>query len=354
MRVMIAIGLFCIGAQFVTAGPPEGSETKKPEAKKAEAKKNEKGSPHLAPKEGIKTPGIQIPFEDSKPEAQITVETPGFITIGDAVFIPNKSKGILVRVDAKSNKTLDSIEDLHEPCSGTLTAFGSVWIPNCGNQTVVRFDTKANKVTATLGIGAADVMMGLAATADSVWILTDGKTTLSRIDPVQNEVVGELRLPADCNSVASGEGSLWVTCPSESRLLRIDPRTNLVDKRIEVSAGPRAVAFGGGSVWVLCEKDGKVERIDPKTNKVIKTIELSVPHASGNIAFGDGYVWVTQTGFPLTRIDPQSEKERVVQQFWGEGGGLLTVAPGALWLSNIGQGTVSRFDPKRVIAILAE
>jgi len=349
MRVIIAIGLFCIGASLIAAAPPD-------EAKKPEAKKTEKGAPRppSAPKEGIKTPGIQIPFESLKAEAQIPVETPGWITIGDAVFIPNKSKDLLVRADAKTNKTLDPIADLTKPCSGTLVAFGTLWIPNCGAQTVTRFDTKTNKVTATLASGTADVMMGLAATADSVWILTDNKTTLSRIDPVQNEVVGELRLPADCNSVTSGESSLWVTCPSESRLFRIDPRTNLVDKRIDVSAGPRSVAFGATSVWVLCEKDGKVDRIDPKTNKVIKTIELSVPHAGGNIAFGEGYVWVTQTGFPLTRIDPQTEKERVVQQFWGEGGGLMTVAPGAIWLSNTNQGNVSRLDPKRVIATLAE
>lgn len=354
MRVIIATGLFFIGASIIAAEPPD--EAKKPEAKKAESKKNEKGTPRppIAPKEGIKTPGIQIPFESLKGESQTTVETPGWITIGDSVLIPNKSKGVLVRVDAKSNKTLDPVADLHEPCSGTLVAFGSLWIPNCGDQTVARFDTKTNKVTATLGVGVADVMTGLAATADSVWMITDSKTTLSRIDPVQNAVVGELRLPAGCNSVTFGEGSLWVTCPSESRLLRVDPRTNLVDKRIDVSAGPRSIAFGGNSVWVLCEKDGKVERIDPKTNKVIKTIELSVPHAGGNIAFGEGYVWVTQTGFPLTRIDPLSEKERVVQQFWGDGGGLITVAPGAIWISNTAQGSVSRLDPKRVIATLAE
>jgi hypothetical protein len=79
-----------------------------------------------------------------------------------------------------------------------------------------------------------------------------------------------------------------------------------------------------------------------------------VPHAGGNIAFGEGYVWITQTGFPLTRIDPQTDKERIVQQFWGEGGGLMTLVPGAIWLSNTGQGTVSRLDPKRVIATLAD
>jgi streptogramin lyase len=97
-----------------------------------------------------------------------------------------------------------------------------------------------------------------------------------------------------------------------------------------------------------------VQRIDPKTNKVIKTIELSVPNAGGNLAFGEGFLWVTQTGFPLTRIDPQNEKEHVAQQFWGDGGGLISVSPGAVWLANVSKGTVWRLDPKRVVATLAE
>ena len=46
-------------------------------------------------------------------------------------------------------------------------------------------DPKTFKVSATLAIGAGDVMMGLAATADSVWMMTDNLTTLSRIDPVR-------------------------------------------------------------------------------------------------------------------------------------------------------------------------
>jgi streptogramin lyase len=127
-----------------------------------------------------------------------------------------------------------------------------------------------------------------------------------------------------------------------------------VEKRIEISAGARAVAFGANSVWVLCEREGKIERIDPKTNKVVKTIEMGVPNAHGAMAFGEGFLWVTQDGFPLTRIDPEAEKERVAQQFWGEGGGLISVSSGAIWLSNVNKGTVWRLDPKRVIATLAE
>jgi streptogramin lyase len=308
----------------------------------------------LAPKAGIKTPGIQIPIDTLKAEAEIPVETPGWITIGEAVFVPNSSKDAVVRIDAKTNKPLDPIAGLTKPCSGTIAAFGSLWIPSCGGHSLTRWDTKANKVTATLTIGADDVAMGLAATADSLWMFTDNKTTLARIDPLQNKVVGELRLPAGCNTLTSGETSLWVTCPSETRILRINPVTNLVEQRIEVPAGARSIAFGAGSVWVLCEKEGKIARIDPKTNKVIKTIELSVPNAGGNLAFGEGFLWVSQTGFPLTRIDPLSEKEKVAQQFWGEGGGLVSVSTGAVWLANVNKGTVSRLDPKRIVATLAE
>ena len=333
----------------------------------------------VPPKMGIKTPGIQIPFVDLKAEIEIPVPTPGSIAIGEAVFVPSGSKDQVVRIattagdiqagPAKSTdaaaateatggsdapKALDPIVGVSRPCSGTIVAFGTLWVPNCGAQSVTRHDMKANKVTATLPIGAADLVTGLAATADSVWMFTDNKATLSRIDPIENTVVGEMRLPASCNSVAYGESSLWVACPAEDKVFRIDPATNLVVNRIEVSASPRSVAFGAGSVWVLCEKEGKIERIDPKTSKVIKTIELLVPNAGGSIAYGGGFLWVTQTGFPITRIDTTSEKERVAQQFRGEGGGILAVSTGAIWLADPAKGTVQKFDPKRIVATLPE
>ncbi len=310
--------------------------------------------PPVAPKTGIKTPGIQIPIQSLKPEAELASETPGWITAAESDFVPNRSKDTLLRAETKTGKLQDPIGGLSKPCAGSVFAFGGLWIPNCGSQALIHFDTKTNKIVATVATGVADATIGIAANADSVWMLTDSKSTLSRIDPLENKVVGELRLPANCNSVAFGEMSLWVTCPSDTRLLRINPETNLVEKRIEVSAGPRSVAFGDGSVWVLCEKDGKIDRIDPKTNKVIKTLELSTPNAGGNLAYGEGWLWVTQTGFPLTRIDTKAEKEAVVQQFWGDGGGFVSVSPGVIWLSNVAKGGVWKIDPKRVIATLAE
>jgi virginiamycin B lyase len=305
-----------------------------------------------APKQGIRTPGIQIPFSSLKPEATFqTPDRPDWIFFSTDVFVPEKDH--VDKIDVKNNKIGDPGAGLNKPCGGMVSAFESLWAPACGDGSLVRIDPKTFKVTATITSGTADVRGSLAASADSIWLLTDAKTTLSRIDPDQNAVVGELRVPSGCGSLTFGETALWLACPNGNKVLRINPATNLVEKVIDVSGHPQALAIGGTSVWVLCEKDGTVDRIDPKTNKVAKSIELDVAGAKGALAFGEGSVWVTLAGFPLTRIDPQSET--VAQQFFGSGGGgaILTTA-GAIWLSNPDPGTLLRIDPKRVLATLAE
>src|SRR5580658_1787273 len=304
------------------------------------------------PKQGIRTPGVQIPFSSLKPEATFqTPDRPDWIFFSTDIFVPAKDR--LDKIDVKTNKSSDPVAPLNKPCGGMALALGSLWVPACGDGSLARIDPKTFKVTATIISGTADVKGSLAASADSIWLLTDSKTTLSRIDPDQNAVVGELRVPAGCGSLTFGETALWLACPNENKVLRINPATNLVEKAIDVSAQPQALAIGGSSIWVLCEKDGIVDRIDPKTNKVSKSIELDVPGAKGGIAYGEGAVWVTLTGFPLTRIDPQSET--VVQQFFGAGGGgAILTSPGAIWLSNPETGTLVRIDPKRVLATLAE
>jgi len=127
---------------------------------------------------------------------------------------------------------------------------------------------------------------------------------------------------------------------------------NTVTQRIEVSAEPFAAAAGQGSIWAYCKKDSKVERIDPKTNKVSKTIELGVPNTEGEIIVAEGSAWITLPGFPISRIDPKTDK--VMQQFVGEGGGSIEASKGTIALTNVKQGTVWRLDPRRILATLAE
>jgi virginiamycin B lyase len=302
-----------------------------------------------AQRQGIKTPGIQISFADLKPEAEIPI-APQWLAFTDVPLAADEKS--LYKIDAKKNESGPPVAPLSKACGGAVSAFTSLWIPTCADGALVRLDPKTWKITATIAAGSGNANPALAATADSIWLMTDNKATLSRIDPEQNAVVAELRLPAGCNTVTFGEAALWVTCPSENRVLRIDPQSNLVDKRIEVSPQPKSLAIGEGSIWVLCQKNGRVERIDPKTFKVTKTIELAVPGVDGSIAIGAGSIWVSQAGFPLTRIDPATDK--VVQQFWGAGGGMVQFGAGSLWLGNLPGGKVWRVDPKRVLATLAE
>jgi virginiamycin B lyase len=311
--------------------------------------------PAAAPGVGIKTPGVQIPITSLKAEAEIAAG-PEWIGVADLLLVPNSGKGTLDRLDPKTNKLTDPVPGVAKPCGGTVTAFGSIWVASCADRSLVRIDPKTWQVTAKVASGAGAAPFSVAASTDSVWIFSDNRTTLSRVDPEQGQVVAEIRLPSGCTALGFGEAALWAACPSEDRVLRINPQTNLVEKRIEVSSGPRALAIGENSIWVLCEKDGKVDRIDPKTNKVATRIDLLVPgsieSSRGGIVVGQGSVWVTLDGFPLTRIDPATEK--VVQQFWGAGGGAIQFAANAIWLSNLHEGTLWRLDPKRIQATLAE
>ncbi len=314
--------------------------------------KKESKRPAL-PALGVKTPGVRIPFADLKTELEWKpTATPAWIAMADSILIPSKDG--LSRVDpkAKESKFGEPIGGLKEPCGGLVNAFSNLWVPNCGEGTLVRLDAKTGKVIAKIATGAGNARIGIAATADSVWMLTDARGTLSRIDPVQNVVVAELRVYADCNSLMFGETALWLTCPAENMVLRVDPQTNLVDKSIEVAAAPTALVAGESSIWVLGGKDGKVDRIDPKTNKVTKTIELGAPAGGGAMAFGEGSLWVSMPGFPVTRIDPQGEK--VVQQFYGEGGGFLLTTANSLWVADTAEGKLVRIDTRRIAATLAE
>jgi virginiamycin B lyase len=314
-----------------------------------------KNAAPVGPAKGVKTPGVQIPFANLKAEATIPAAgKPAWIFFAaggpGSIYFPGPDK--LEKIDARTNKPGEPVTGLKKPCGGMVSAFGSLWVPTCGDGALQRLDSKTLKVTATIPAGTGDALGNIAASTDSVWLLTDNKETLSRVDPEQNTVTGEFRLPVGCRNLTFAENALWIACPALNKILKINPATNIVDKRIEVSANPVAIAAGQGSIWVLAAKDGKIDRIDPKTDKVTKTIDLLAPAGEGGIAFGDGYLWVTMAGFPLTRIDVTAET--VAQQFWGDGGGAIRTSAGALWLSNLNNGTISRIDPKLVLATLAE
>jgi virginiamycin B lyase len=304
-------------------------------------------------KPGVKGPDIQIPITALKPDAVFEIPgSPDWIAVGESVWISNKPKDTVARIDPKTNKVADTVTVGKAPCSGLAIGFDSLWVPNCGDKTLSRVDLKTNKVTISIPMGIANSEGGLAASPDSIWILTDKNGTLARIDPVTNKVVAEIYVAHGSYMAAFGEGAIWVTSTEKNLVTRVDPNTNLVAESIPVGKAPRFLAIGEGAVWTLNQGDGSVTRIDPKTNKVVATVEVGVPGEGGDIAAGEGSVWVTSFGFPISRIDPATNK--VVQQFVGKGGDALRVGLGSVWLSNYEAGTVWRIDPKRIAATLPE
>jgi YVTN family beta-propeller protein len=306
-----------------------------------------------ASKTGVTSPGVRIPIERLKPEAVFPVPgKPDWIAIDEDVWISNAPKDTVARLDPRTNTMAATITVGKRPCSGLAAAFGSLWVPNCGDQNVTRLDLKTGAVTATIRTGVGDSEGSIVAGAGSIWLTTDAKGTLARLDPATNAVVAEIYLAPGSYGLAFGEGAVWATSTEQNIVTRIDPQTNLLVETIPVGKAPRFIAVGAGAVWSLNQGDGSVSRIDPKTNKVVATIEVGVPGPGGEIAVGEGSVWVTAFEFPLSRIDPATNT--VVQQFAGKGGDAVRVGLGSVWLSNLAAGNVWRLDPRRVEATLPE
>ncbi len=306
-------------------------------------------APTASQAKGVTTPGVQIPISKLKFENVFEIPgSPDWMAIGDALWISNSPKNTVTRIDPKSNKIVDTITTGKNPCSGLAIGFGSLWVPNCGEHNVVRLDLGTGKITATLPIPVADDEGAIATGAGSVWVLTDKKGTLARIDPDTNKIVAEIYVPVGSFCVLFAEDAVWITSTERNVLTRVDPQTNLVVESIAVGKAPRFLAVGEGSIWILNQTEGTVSRVDAKSNKVTATIEVGVPGPGGDIAVGEGSVWVTAIGFPISRIDPASNK--VVQQFTGVGGDAIRVGMGSVWVTDLKNGKLMRVDPKRIEA----
>jgi len=309
-------------------------------------------APQRPKRPGVSTPGVRIPIARLKPAAVYTVPgAPDWMAIDKEVWVSNEPKNTVSRLDPAS-ETVTTFTVGKAPCSGLAAAFGTLWVPNCGDSTVTRLDLKDGKVQATFPLTIADSEGGVATGAGSFWILTDKQGTLARVDPATNKVVAEIYVAAGSYAVAFGGNAVWVTSTEKNLLTRVNAQTNVVEETIPVGPKPRFLTVGEGAVWTLNQGDGSITRVDIKTNKVVATIEAGLPGGGGEISAGEGSIWATVFEYPITRVDPTTNK--VAQQFVGEGGDSIRAGGGWVWLTNIRAGTVWRIDPKRILATLAE
>jgi len=171
---------------------------------------------------------------------------------------------------------------------------------------------------------------------------------VSRIDPATNKVIAEITVPPDSFTAVYGYNLVWVSSTAKSVVSVIHPATNKVIAEIPVGPNPRFMAAGEGFVWTLNQGSGTVTKIDPRTMKVVATIDAGVPGTGGDIATGEGALWVTQKSIPISRIDPASNK--VTAQLVGPGGDAMRIGHGYVWLSNGREGKVWRFLAQKAVS----
>ncbi len=288
----------------------------------------------------------QIPLSSLKTDATLAVAlAPGAAASDDAIWIPDRTAGTVVRVDAKDNRIGAPIAVGAKPCASLVAAFTSVWAASCGDRVIARITPSELKVSAKAAIAVADPDGRIAAGVGSIWVITDRKGVVARLDPDTNAAVAEIYVAGGAASVIFASDALWVTSGARNHLTRINPHNNQIVETIEVGPNPGLVAAADGAVWTLNRGNGSVTRVDPATNKVIATITVGQDVAGGEIAAGEGSVWISAPGAPLVRIDPRTNK--VAQRFSGEGGGAVLVAHGSLWVA-AGPRLTWRLDPKLV------
>jgi virginiamycin B lyase len=176
----------------------------------------------------------------------------------------------------------------------------------------------------------------IAVTDDAVWALVDGDDADSRllvgIDPATNTVRDTFPAPPAAEALRGGFGSLWVATSQQS-VVRVDPADGSTQATVETGSGSRFLTVGDDAVWVMNQDDGTVTRIDPETDAVAATVRVSdgrIP--GGDIAAGDGAVWVRTESELATAIDPATDEVvRVLGPATGSGS--IAITPGAVWIT---------------------
>lgn len=290
---------------------------------------------------GIKE--LQAPMSELKLTA--TIELGGkpdwTVVTEDAVWVSNSELHAIQRIDPATNKVVANVELPGEPCSGLAVGFGSVWSPLCdGQKGLARIDAETNRLTAILPFVPADDEGSIAASEDSVWLVTRKDGRMLRIDGKTGAVRQQMQLSPGASNPLYSHGTIWVTNVEKGTLIAVDANSGEITKEERVGARPRFLTAGAGSIWALNQGDGSVTRVDEKTISVLANIPAGIPGSGGEICFGEGAVWATILGIPLTEIDAKTG--HVLKQWVGPGGDSVRYGFGSIWLTDLKHGKMLR------------
>jgi len=173
---------------------------------------------------------------------------------------------------------------------------------------------------------------------------------------VEYEMPGPSRMPF---SAAPGkDGYLWIpNFGIANKITRLDPKTGAMEDFPVPNSGTAAVHSAveapDGSVWLTEQGPNKLGKWDPKTQKITEYQDAYLPGKEGIESAGSkhtvrfdphGNVWAT--GYPLSRLDPETGK---FTEFWGVADHTYGLEPdkdGNIWFTNPCTGQIGKADWK--------
>ena len=135
-----------------------------------------------------------------------------------------KESLVLIRVDPKQNRVVDTIDLGRISLDHVIVALGSVWL-TVGTQGeqgyLLRIDPRSDRIVARIPVGESP--SGIAVSPGAVWVTTPDNGTLSKIDRATNRVVGT-PLPVGDDPVGAlyAYGALWVANNQDNTVVRIN------------------------------------------------------------------------------------------------------------------------------------
>jgi class 3 adenylate cyclase/streptogramin lyase len=258
--------------------------------------------------------------------------------------LPSVPPDTVGRIDPASGDITEAFETGSSP-TAVAGGSGAIWVASEGSQTITRLDPESGqsgRTVATQGSPTAVVVDE----DGTVWVLNQFQATVVRIDPVRGNVADSIGLESGTKDIAAGEGAVWVINEAQRSLIRIDPhdpQTNIPAPVLGAESfehAPGGVAAGGGFVWVVAGP--RVLRVDPGTGEI--SGEATTRFVGREIAFGEGYVWVTHTSDDrISKVDPQTLEAVAIPV--GNAPVAVAAGEGAAWVANSEDRTISRVDP---------
>ena len=142
-------------------------------------------------------------------------------------------------------------------------------------------------------------------------------------------------------AVRIGNRGSGVAAIAANSLGLIQAKSNSLVGQVPLEARSGQVATGEGAVWVASE-EGTVSRVDPATRRVVQ--KITVGRDPAGVAAGDGAVWVANSGDrSVSWINPSTTT--VVKRVpVGNGPTGIALGDGAVWVANSLDNSVSRID----------